>query len=85
MEKTGICSQCVIAFLTATQDYLKWLYELAIKNSMLDKAWAIESFILPEETHGGTKPSKKHGRRLNRKRGSRPSANKKGRIKQIKT
>jgi hypothetical protein len=40
-----ICSRCVMAFLSADQDYLKWVHDRAIKNSMPDKARAIESFI----------------------------------------
>ena len=47
-----VCSYCVMAFLGAEQDYLQWIYDQAVKNSMTDKARAIESFILPEETDG---------------------------------
>jgi hypothetical protein len=78
-----ICSRCVMAFLSADQDYLKWVHDRAIKNSMPDKARAIESFILPEETDGSIKP-KKHERHTHRKRSLRLAANKKIRIKQVK-
>ena len=78
------CSRCEMAFLSADQDYLKWVYDQAIKNSIPDKARAIESFILPEETDGSIKP-KKHERHSNRKRSLRPASDKKSRIEQIKT
>jgi hypothetical protein len=41
-----------MAFSGAEQDYLQWVHEQAVKNSMTDKARAIESFILPEENNG---------------------------------
>jgi hypothetical protein len=47
-----ICSRCVLAFLGAEQDYLKWVYDQAVKNSMTNKAKAIRTFILPEEIDG---------------------------------
>ena len=78
-----ICSRCGLAFSTADQDYLKWVNGQAVKNSMTDKARAIESFILPEETDGSIKP-KNHARHTHRKRSLRPAANKKSRIEQIK-
>jgi len=47
-----ICSRCVMAFSGAEQDYLQWVHDLAVKNSMTDKAKAIRTFLLPEETDG---------------------------------
>jgi hypothetical protein len=41
-----------MAFSGAEQDYLQWVHDQAVKNSMTDKARAIESFILPEDTDG---------------------------------
>jgi len=76
LRGTGfICSRCLMAFLSADQDYLKWVYELAIKNSMPAKARAIESFILPEETDGKQFNPKSRtrniGKRLNRRGNSK--------------
>jgi len=79
-----ICSTCVQAFLSADQDYLKWVYDLAIKNSMANKAWALESFILPEEENNESVRPKKHGRRFDRKGSLRPASDKKSRIEQVK-
>ena len=79
-----VCSHCVMTFLGAEQDYLQWVHDQAVKNSMTDKARAIESFILPKEESCESIKPKKHGRRFDRKRSLRPSANKKNRIKQIK-
>ena len=69
------CSRCVMAFLGADQDYLKWLYDLAIKNSMPDKARAIKSFIIKEVVDGkqlNPKSRTRHvGKRLNRRGNSK--------------
>lgn len=80
-----ICSTCVQTFLATDQDYLKWVHDLAGKNSMTDKARAIKMFVVPEGYNESIRPKpKKHGRHTDRKRGSRPAANKKSRIGQIK-
>ena len=57
-----VCSRCVQTFLAADQDYLKWVHDLAIKNSMTGKAWAIESFLIPEEEDGKQVNSKSRTR-----------------------
>lgn len=78
------CSRCVLAFLEAEQDYLQWVHDQAVKNSLTKKARAIESFLIPDEVTNESIKPEKHGRHLNRKRSLRPSANKKERIKQTK-
>jgi hypothetical protein len=68
-----VCSHCVMAFSGADQDYLQWLYDLAIKNSMPDKARAIRTFILPEENNGkqfNPKSRKRHVRKYFNRRGN---------------
>ena len=47
-----ICSRCVMAFSGAEQDYLQWVHNQAVKNSMTNKAKAIRTFILPEGDDG---------------------------------
>jgi hypothetical protein len=77
-----ICSRCVMAFSGADQDYLKWVYDQAVKNSMTDKARAIESFILSEKTNESVRPQK-YERHTHRKRSLRPASDKKSRIRQV--
>ena len=77
-----VCSGCVTGFLDASQDYLKWLHSQAIKNSMPNKAWALESFKIPEEKNA-TRPQK-HGRCFDRKGSLRPAANKKSGLSRLR-
>ena len=79
-----ICSHCGMAFLSADQDYLKWVHDLAIKNSMTDKARAIESFILPEGADGKQVNPKSRTRHI-RKRLNRRGNSKADRLEKITT
>jgi hypothetical protein len=68
-----VCSHCVMAFLSSDQDYLKWVHDQAIKNSMPDKARAIESFIIKEVVDGkqfNPKSRKRHARKYFNRRGN---------------
>ena len=78
-----ICSSCVHVMLDANQEDLKRAYNNAIEKSYMNKATAIESFLIPEDKpNEQRKPgSKKRRRYLNRKGTVRSVVNKKERIK----
>ena len=71
-----ICGGCVILLADADQENLKKAHTLAIEKGYLNKANAIESFIIPEGKHG-KRPSKSVKRDFNRKRIARPVRDKK--------
>jgi hypothetical protein len=79
-----ICGSCVQLLLGADQDDLKRAHAKAVKKGYTNKARAIESFIIPEETNEQRKPkSKKYRRHFNGKRVNRVIGNQKERIKRV--
>ena len=76
-----ICSQCVQMLLGAEQEDLKKAHTKAIDKGYLNKASAIESFLIPEGINGQRKPvTKKRRRHSNRKGVVRTFRDKKKRI-----
>ena len=76
-----ICSQCVQMLIGADQEDLKTVHTMAINNGYLDKASAIESFLIPEGLNEPRKPvTKKRGRHSNREGIVRAFRDKKKRI-----
>jgi hypothetical protein len=65
-----ICGGCVILLADASQDELKRAYGKAIAMGYLNKASAIESFLIPE-VEDGMRPSKSVRRNIDRKRAAR--------------
>ena len=61
-----ICSQCVQMLLGADQEELKTVHTLAIENGYLNKASAIESFLMEDEIEQ-RKPTRHHQRIADRK------------------
>ena len=78
-----ICGSCVQLLSDAEQDDLKRAHSKAIKKGYLNKASAIESFIIPEEKDGKRPKTKKRGRYSHRKRINRTLGNQKERIKRV--
>ena len=71
-----ICSKCVQILLVADQEDLRKAYAQAIEKGYSNKARAIESFLIPEETNA--RETKKPKRGIIRKkpmRVVRPSRN----------
>jgi len=62
-----ICSRCVILLADANQDDLKRAYAKAIEKGYLNKARAIESFLVDGENDDDRK-TKKSKRNMERKR-----------------
>jgi prophage antirepressor-like protein len=76
-----ICSQCVQMLLAANQKDLKKAHTRAIDKGYLNKANAIESFLIPEGINEPRKPvTKKRGRHSNREGIVRAFRDKKKRI-----
>ena len=71
-----ICGGCVILLADADQENLKKAHTLAIEKGYLNKANAIESFLIPEGKHAN-RPTKSIERNLNRERTARTIRNKK--------
>jgi hypothetical protein len=69
-----ICGSCVILLADADQDDLKRAYGKAIAMGYLNKASAIESFLIPE-VKDGKRPSKSVRRNIDRKRVARSIRN----------
>ena len=69
-----ICGGCVILLTDADQDDLKRAYGKAIAMGYLNKASAIESFLMPE-VKDGKRPSKSVRRNIDRKRVARSIRN----------
>ena len=82
MGNNFICSQCVQMLLKADQQDLKKAHARAIDKGFLNKARAIESFLISEENiNGQRKPVSKHfGRHIDRKRIVRTIGDKEKRI-----
>ena len=60
-DKEFICSRCVQLFLSTGQAELKRAYNKAREKGFQNKAKAIESFLIPEETNAReTKISKRN-------------------------
>ena len=76
-----VCGSCVQLLLCADQEDLKRAYDLALKMDYKRKAFAIESFLIPEDkAYEQRKPATKIRRDFNRIRIARPARNKKERI-----
>ena len=76
-----ICSQCVQMLLGADREDLKTAHTKASDKGYLNKASAIESFLIPEGLNEPRKPvTKKRGRHSNREGVVRALRNKKKRI-----
>ena len=58
-----ICSRCVQLFSSSKQGDLKRAYKKAIDKGYLNKAKAIESFLIPEGNDEQRKPTTKKRRR----------------------
>ena len=71
-----ICGSCVILLADARQEDLQKAHTLAIEKGYLNKANAIESFLIPEGKHAN-RPTKSIERNLNRERTARTIRNKK--------
>ena len=69
-----ICGSCVVLLADADQDDLKRAYGKAIAMGYLNKASAIESFLMPE-VKDGKRPSKSVRRNIDRKRVARSIRN----------
>ncbi len=75
-NKYFICSRCVQLFLSADQEDLLKAHSKAVEKGYSNKARAIESFLIPEETNA--RETKKPKRGIIRKkpmRVVRPSRN----------
>jgi hypothetical protein len=80
-ENDFTCSLCVQMLLAADQEDLKKAHGTAIDKGYLNKARAIESFLIPEGLNESRKPvTKKRGRHSNRKGVDRAFRDKKKRI-----
>ena len=71
-----ICGGCVVLLAGADQDDLKRTYGKAIAMGYLNKASAIESFLI-QEVKDGKRPTKSVKRNLNRTRTARSIRGKK--------
>ena len=71
-----ICGSCVVLLADADQDDLKRAHGKAVAMGCLNKASAIESFLIEEEKHAN-RPTKSIERNLNRERIARSVRNKK--------
>jgi hypothetical protein len=72
-----ICSKCVQLLYSTDQESLSRAYEKAIEKGYSNKARAIESFLMPEETNvRKTKKSKRGSIRRTSLRMARPSRDK---------
>ncbi len=60
-DKYLICSRCVQILLSADQAELKRSYSKAIEKGYPNKARAIESFLIPEETNARETKKPKRG------------------------
>ncbi len=75
--KDFICSHCVQMLISADQADLKRAYTKAIEKGFINKARAIESFLIPEEVN--VRKTEKLKRNMGRKRPmrtARPSRDK---------
>jgi len=77
-----ICSRCVVLLAGADQGDLKRAHGKAIATGYLNKASAIESFIIPE-VKNGKRPSKFIERDFNRGRTARTIRDEKRRIERV--
>jgi len=71
-----ICGRCVVLLADASQEDLKKAHTLAIEKGYLNKANAIESFLIPEGKHAN-RPTKSVKRHFNRERTARSIRDKK--------
>ena len=79
-----ICGSCVQLLLRADQEDLKKAHAKAIEKGYLNKASAIETFLIPEGHDEQRKPESKLDRRYFHRRGSlKAIRNKKERIGRI--
>ena len=79
-----ICGRCVILLADASQEDLKKAHTLAIEKGYLNKANAIESFLISEGKDEQRKPeSKKCGRYSDRAGIIKSIGNQKERIKRV--
>ena len=79
-----ICGGCVVLLADASQEDLKKAHTLAIEKGYLNKANAIESFLIPEGKDEQRKPeSKKCGRYSDRAGIIKSIGNQKERIKRV--
>ena len=77
--KKFICSHCVQLLLEADQVDLKKAYIKAISMGCINKAEAIESFLIEKEDNDGEPNRKSTLRNFNRKGVARPSRSQKKR------
>jgi len=75
----SICGSCVQLLFNADQDDLLKAHKKALEKGYLNKARAIESFLIPEG-NDGKRPAKRNRKNLNRKRTHRTLGNQTKRI-----
>ena len=76
-----ICGSCVQLLFGANQDDLNRAHNLATDKGHVNKAKAIESFLIPEGHNEQRKPGSKFRININRKRIVRPSRTQKERVR----